>query len=53
MKVFDADESNKDKVKWLNFNKKINYIAAGAIMPSVSREVLIVASDNSVTAYGR
>lgn len=53
VKVFDNDETNKDKVKWLNFNKKINMITAGPIVPQNERDILIVASDNVVIGFGK
>lgn len=52
MKTFDNEETGKDQVKWLNFNKKITQITAGPIMPQNSRDILIVASENFVIAYG-
>lgn len=41
-----------NKLRWLNFNKKINLITGGPLLPKETREVLIVAADNCVIGFG-
>lgn len=50
---FETTNDNPNKLNLLNFNKKIIYIASGNLDPNNEREILIVASKNSVTAYGK
>ena len=56
MKSFDQDGAEEgpesSKLQWLNFNKKITLITGGQLLHGVEREVLVVASENSVTGYG-
>ena len=55
VKSFDTDEDTPGadhKLRWLNFNKKINLITGGPLLPKETREVLIVAADNCVIGFG-
>jgi hypothetical protein len=55
VKSFDADEEAggaDSGLKWLNFNKKINLITGGPLLPKETREVLIVAAENCVIGFG-
>lgn len=50
---FETTDDNPNKLNLLNFNKKIIYIASGSLEPNNPREILLVASKNSITAYGK
>ena len=45
------DIKGENKLKWLNFNKKINFITTGTIIPKCNRDIIIVASETTLTAY--
>ena len=46
------DTAGDSKLKWLNFNKKINFVTTGKIIPGCNRDVIIVASETTLTVYG-
>ena len=49
---FDKTEDDASSLNWLNFNKRIDYITTCFLEDNDNRECLIIASKNTISAYG-
>ena len=49
---FDKSEDDTSSLNWLNFNKRIDYLSTCFLEGKDDRECLIIASKNTISAYG-